>query len=67
MFCMDAEVVYRCVSSADVFLWGSSWSCIAVVCSLLACRYVTAFSPCLCSLYLGKELCLVSGGYETDK
>jgi hypothetical protein len=55
MFCLDVVVVCRCVSSTDVFLWGSSWSCIDV-CVLLACRYMIAFSPCMCSLYLREVL-----------
>jgi hypothetical protein len=37
MFCLDVVVVCRCVSSTDVFLRGSSWSCIDVVCVLLTC------------------------------
>jgi hypothetical protein len=55
------------VSCTDVLLWGSFWSWIDVVCVLLACRYMTAFSPCLCSLYLGEVLCLVFVGCETTK
>jgi hypothetical protein len=57
-------VVSGCVSSTDVFLWGSSWSCTDVVCILLACRYTIACSPCLCSLCLEEILCLVCGGCE---
>jgi hypothetical protein len=62
MFCLDVVVLCRRVSSTDVFLWGSTWSCIDVVCVLLACRYMIAFSPCLCSLYLEEGLCLVRCG-----
>jgi hypothetical protein len=62
MFCLDAVIVCRCVSSADMFIWGSSWSCIDiwVVSVCLACKYMIVFSPCLCLLYLG-EVC---GGCE---
>jgi hypothetical protein len=59
MFRLAVVVVYRCVSSTDVFIWGSFWSCVDVVCVLLACRYVIMFSPCLCFLYEGQVLCLV--------
>jgi heme exporter protein D len=56
MFCLDVAVVCRCVSSTDVFLSGSSWSCIDLVSDLLACRYMGAFSPCIwekcCVLYV---------------
>jgi hypothetical protein len=31
MFCLVAEVVCRYVSSTDLFLWRSSWSCIDAV------------------------------------
>jgi hypothetical protein len=51
--------VCRCFSCTDVFIWGFSWSCIDVVCILLACRYAIAFSPCTYS-------CLVCGGCEAD-
>jgi hypothetical protein len=50
-----------------MLLWGSSWSCIDVVCVLLACRYMTVFSPCLCSLHLGEVLRLACGGCETEE
>jgi hypothetical protein len=33
---------------------------------LLACRYMTAFSPSLCSFYLGEAYCLVYGGCESQ-
>jgi hypothetical protein len=56
----------RCVCYTDVFLWGSSWSCIVALCVLLSCRYMITFSSCLCSLYLGEVLCLACGGCETD-
>jgi hypothetical protein len=42
MFRLDVVVVCRCVSSTDVFLWASSWSCIEA-CVLLPYRYVTVF------------------------
>jgi hypothetical protein len=32
MFCLDAVVMCTCVSYTDLFLWGSSWSCIDIVC-----------------------------------
>jgi hypothetical protein len=66
MFCLDVVVEHRCVPSIDVFLRGSSWSFIDVVCVLLARRYETAFSLCLHSLFLGEVLCLVCGGCEPD-
>jgi hypothetical protein len=65
VFCLDVVVVHRYVSSARVIIWGSSWSCVDVICVLLACKYVIASSPCLCSLCLGEVLCLVGGGCET--
>jgi hypothetical protein len=64
MFCLNAVVVHR--SSTDLFLW-----CYSLprtdVCVLLARGYtcMIAFSPCLCSLYLGEVLCLECGGCET--
>jgi hypothetical protein len=63
MFCMDIMLCV-CVSSIDVFLWGSCWSCNDVVYVLLACRCVIMYSP-LYSLYLGDVLCLVCGDCET--
>jgi hypothetical protein len=66
MFCLGVVVVCRCLSSTHVFLLGSSWSCIDVTCDLLACRYMIAFSHCLCSLYSGEILCLVCGGCATS-
>jgi hypothetical protein len=54
------------VSYTDVFLWGSSRSFIDVIYVLLACRYMIASAPCLCSLYLGEVLCLMCGDCETD-
>jgi hypothetical protein len=65
MFSLDAVVVCSCVSSTYVFFYRSSWSCIGVVCAVLACRHMIVFSPCLCSLYFGEVLCLVRGGCET--
>lgn len=47
MFCVGVVVVCRCVSSTDVFLWGSFWSGIELICVLLAYRYVITFRPCL--------------------
>jgi hypothetical protein len=32
MPCLNIVVVCRCVSSTDVFVWDSSWSCVGVVC-----------------------------------
>jgi hypothetical protein len=66
MFCLDVAVACRFVSSTNVFLWGSSWSCVDVIHVLLVCRYMTAFSPCFCSLYLGEVLCIVCDGCETE-
>jgi hypothetical protein len=56
MFCLAVVIVCICVSFTDVFLWGSPWSCIDVVCASLACS-MNKLSPCLCSLYLGEMLC----------
>jgi hypothetical protein len=67
MFGLDVVVVCKNISSTDVLLWGSSWSCTEVVCVLLACMYITAFSPCLCYLYLGEVLRLACGGCETGE
>jgi hypothetical protein len=58
MFCLDL-VVYVDLSLLPMYFFGgSSWSCIDVVCVLLACRYMNAFSPCLRSLYLGEVFVL---------
>jgi hypothetical protein len=65
MFCLDVVVECRCVFSTDVFLWDPSCSCNYIVYVLLACMYMIAFSPCLCSLYVGVMLCLICGGCET--
>jgi hypothetical protein len=65
-FLLDVVVVCRCVSSTDVLLWCSSWSCIDAVCVLLASRHMIAFYPSLFSLYLGQVLCLVCSGCKTD-
>jgi hypothetical protein len=46
----------KTIYSADVFIWGSPWSCIDVVCVLVACRYMIEFPPCSCSLYLGEVM-----------
>jgi hypothetical protein len=61
MFYLDVVVVCRCVSSTDVFLWGSYWSFIDEICVLLACKYVIAFLPCLCFVFFDKccLLCVV--------
>jgi hypothetical protein len=65
-FMFRLVVIVVCVSSVDVLLWGSSWSCIDA-CVLLACRYVTAFSPVLCSLYLEEVLCLICADVSKNK
>jgi hypothetical protein len=62
MFYLGAVVVHS--SSTDLFLWRYSLPH-TDVCVLLTCGYMTAFSPCLCSLYLGEVLCLVCGGCKT--
>jgi hypothetical protein len=66
MFCLNVVVAHRCVLSIDVFLRGSSWSFIEVVCVLLACGYVIAFLLCLHPLFLGEVLCLVCGDCEPE-
>jgi hypothetical protein len=67
IFCLNIIVVCTCVSSTDVFLCGSSWSCIDVF-VLFAFRCRVVFSPCLCSLYSGDVLCvLLCGGCGTVK
>jgi hypothetical protein len=37
---LDVVGLCRSVSSTDVFLWGSSWSCTDAACALLACMYM---------------------------
>jgi hypothetical protein len=64
MFCLDVVIVSRCISTTNVFLWGSSWFCIDVF-VLLACRYVIAFSRGLCFLCC-VVLCLLCGGCESE-
>lgn len=60
MFCLVVVVVCRRLS----FIWASAWSCIDVACVLLASRYMIAFSPCLCSLYLREVLCPARGACQ---
>jgi hypothetical protein len=62
MFVLDVVVACTCVSSTEVLLWRSLWSCIVAVCVLLTCMYVTAFSLCLCYFYVREVFCLVRGG-----
>jgi hypothetical protein len=47
------------MSPLPTYFFGGSFLRFIDVCVLLACGYVVAFSPCLCSLYLGEMLCLV--------
>jgi hypothetical protein len=65
MVCVDVVVVCICVSSTDLFLRDSSNSRVDVVCVLFACRHVTAFPPCLCSLCMEKILWVVYCGCKT--
>jgi hypothetical protein len=65
MLCPDVVVASRCVSSTDVFVWDSSWSCTDTSCVLLDFMYMIAFYPCPCSLYFGEVFCLVFGGCGT--
>jgi hypothetical protein len=61
--------VWMCVgvSLLPMFICGSSWFPIDVLCVLFACRHMIAFSPCLCSLRLGKVLRPAYGGCDTDQ
>jgi hypothetical protein len=57
MYCLGVVVVCRHVSSTHVFLWGLSWPFINVVCVLLLCGYVIAYSPCYVFLVFGENGC----------
>jgi hypothetical protein len=60
MFCPDVLIVCKCACSIEVFLWGSSGSCVNVICILFACTYEIKFYFYFYFyfLYLGEVLCL---------
>jgi hypothetical protein len=47
-----------CLDVVDVYLWGSSWSFVDVMCVLLACKYVITFSSCLCP-FVWEKCCVL--------